>query len=112
MTSSHNILAAASTAAALLVASAPPAVGASPAKLKLTKATAAAAALKDARAGAVISSGDKVTVSNCRAFGRSAFKCAILLAPEASPSRCRWTGTITLVKGRFDVQYSKILCSG
>jgi hypothetical protein len=112
MPSAQKILAAASTAAILLVASVPAAVGASVAPLKLTKATAAAAALKDAKAGATISGGDKVIVSNCRPYGRSAFKCSIQLTPQSSASRCHWTDTVKLVKGKFDVQYSRIVCSG
>jgi len=114
MPSAHNILAtAATTAALLLAASVPSAVGASarPAT-KLTKATVAAAALRDARAAATISGGDKVIVSNCRPYGRSAFKCAIQLVPQTSGSRCRWTDTITLVKAKPSITYSRVVCSG
>ncbi len=112
MPSAHNILAAASTASVLLLAGSPAAVGASAAPPKLTKLTAAAAALKDAKAGATISGGDKVLVSKCLPYGRSTFKCSIVLAPQSSATRCHWTDTIRLIKGKFDVQYSRIVCSG
>ncbi|HWH11438.1 MAG TPA: hypothetical protein VG165_09945 [Solirubrobacteraceae bacterium] len=110
----HDILAAGSAAAVLLAAGGvPAAVGATTAPIhKLTKKTAAAAALKDAKAAATISGGDKVVISNCRAYGKSAFKCAVQLIPESSASRCHWTDTITLVKGRPNVRYSSVACSG
>jgi hypothetical protein len=109
----HHTLAAASTAAILLVAGSPPAFGAAAAPIaKLTKTTAAAAAKKDAQAAATISAGDKVVVSNCRTYGKTAFKCAIKLIPETSTSICRWTDTIRLVKGKADVKYSSVVCSG
>ena len=112
MPSAHNIPAAVSTAAVLLLASVPASVGASTAPPKLTKLTVAAAALKDAKAGATISGGDKVVVSTCQPYGRSAFKCSIQLAPQSSATRCHWTDTIRVIKGKFDVQYSRIVCSG
>jgi hypothetical protein len=109
----HQNLAAASTVALLLVATGvPPALGATAAPIKkLTKTTAEAAARADAEAGATISGGDKVIVSDCRRYGRAAYKCAIELIPEGSASRCRWTDTISLVKGKADVKYSAVSCS-
>jgi hypothetical protein len=116
MRTAHHIRAitATSTAAVLLAATAvPPALGASAAPIhKLTKTIAAAAARKDAQAGATISGGDKVVVSGCRAYGKSAFKCAVELIPVSSASRCHWTDTIRLVKGKPDVRPSGASCSG
>jgi cytochrome c5 len=116
MRTTHDILAAVSTAAILLVAGVTTALAATATpttKLtKLTKTTAAAAAKEDAQAAATISGGDKVVVSNCRTYGKTAFKCAIELIPETSTSTCRWTDTIRLVKGKPDVKYSPVVCSG
>jgi cytochrome c5 len=113
MRTTHDILAAAAAAAIVLVASAPIAFGAAAAPIhKLTKTTAAAAAKKDAQAAATISGGDKVYVSNCRTYGKASFKCAIKLVPETSTSICRWTDTISLVKGKPNVKYSSVVCSG
>jgi len=113
MPSLQNIFAGGSTLAVVLVTSAAPAIGAAAAPIrKLTKTTAAAAARKDAQAATTISGGDRVIVSNCRPYGRSAYKCAVQLVPQASMSRCHWTDTITLVKGKPDVRYSRIVCSG
>jgi hypothetical protein len=112
MRTTHHILAAASTAAVLFVAGIPAAFGASAAPIaKLTKTTAAAAAKKDAQAAATISGGDKFVVSNCRAYGKTAFKCAIELIPQTSTSICRWTDTIRLVKGKPVIKYSSAVCS-
>jgi hypothetical protein len=132
MRTAHEIIAVVSAAAALLAASvAAPALGAmsptskqtktktkttkpkpKPKPAKLTKTTAAADARADAVAGATISSGDKVVISDCRAYGRSDFKCAVQLIPAASASRCTWTDTISLVKGKPNVTYSDVACSG
>lgn len=116
MRNTHDIrvLAAASTAATLLaVAGAPAALGAStPPVAKLTKTSAAAAARKDTLAAAAIYGGDKVVISGCRTYGKSAYKCSVLLVPQSSASRCRWTDTIRLVKGKLNVTPSAAGCSG
>ncbi|HEY5198671.1 MAG TPA: hypothetical protein VIJ51_16745 [Solirubrobacteraceae bacterium] len=116
MRTSNHILAitAASTAAVLLAAtSLPAAAGATAAPIhKLTKTIAQAAALKDAKAAATISGGDKVIISNCRTYGKADFKCSVQLIPESSASRCHWTDTINLVKGKPNVRYSGVVCSG
>jgi hypothetical protein len=115
MRTAHDILAA-STAAILLAATpAGPAFAASASAgpvHKLTKKTAAAAALKDAKAAATITGGDKVVISNCHTYGRASFKCSVALVPASSASRCGWTDTISLVKGKPNVRYSAAVCSG
>jgi hypothetical protein len=130
MIANRQILAAASTALVLLAAtSLPPAIAAStstpkatktpapkttktPATIhKLTKAIASSAALKDAEAAASINGGDKVVVSDCRTYGKASYKCAIQLIPVSSSSRCKWTDTISLVKGQPSIKYSASVCS-
>jgi type II secretory pathway pseudopilin PulG len=112
MRTTNDILAAASIAGILLVASVPTAFGATAKPItKLTKTAAAAAAKKDAQAAAMISGGDKVVVSNCRTYGKTAFKCAIELIPETSTSICRWTDTIRPVQGKLVIKYSSAVCS-
>jgi hypothetical protein len=109
----HDILAASTVAVLVAVVGVGPAFAASAVPLhKLTKTSAATAARKDAEAAATISGGDKVVISNCRAYGRTAFKCAVQLVPDSSSSRCHWTDTIRLVNGKPDVRYSSVVCSG
>ncbi|MEA2297223.1 MAG: hypothetical protein QOF77_159 [Solirubrobacteraceae bacterium] len=86
-----------------------PSLGAS--ATRLTKTSAAAIAGREARAGAIISSGDKIKVSNCRSAGHGAFKCQIELIPVKSTSRCRWTETVRLVRGKPTVAFSRVSCS-
>jgi hypothetical protein len=109
----RNDILAASAAAVLLGASTvSPAAGASATPIhKLTKTNASAAALKDATAAATISGGDKVTVTDCRKYGKTRFKCAVTVIPENSASRCHWTDTISLVKGKPSVKYSAASCT-
>jgi len=133
MRTAHEIIAATSAAAVLLAAGgAVPALGAPAAPApthkpatktktkaktkakttKLTKTAAAADARADAEAGATISGGDKVVITDCRTYGRSAFKCDVQLLPAASASRCTWTDTIRLVAGKPAIRYSDVACSG
>ncbi|MGI8803308.1 MAG: hypothetical protein ACR2KV_14275 [Solirubrobacteraceae bacterium] len=86
-----------------------PAIGSS--AVRLTKASVTALAKKDATAAAVISSGDKVVVTGCHAISRTTFRCQIEIIPAQSQSRCRWTDTIRLVKGKPVITYSHARCS-
>jgi hypothetical protein len=111
MTTKHKAFTRLATAATVLTAAlATPAVSVSAAHL--TKATAAAAAKRDAQAAAVISGGDVVKVTGCHPIRGGAYTCQVELIPVKSSSRCRWTSTIRLVKGKpAVVGYSRAHCT-
>jgi hypothetical protein len=78
---------------------------------QLTKSTAATIARRDAEAAVSIGATDKVSVSACRATDRSGFKCAVVVLPGDSISRCHWTETIRLNQGSPAISYGPIVCS-
>jgi hypothetical protein len=105
----NKTLATLATAALLTGALGAPPMAAS--ATRLTRAAAEAAARRDAAAATVLYGGDKVKAT-CRATGRNVFRCQILLTPVHSGSRCRWTDTVRLVRGRPQVgSYSHASCS-
>jgi hypothetical protein len=109
MTTRHKALTGLLTTALLLGPGlVPPAFSAA----RLTKATAAAAAKRDAVAAAAIYGGDTARVTGCKAIRGGAYTCHVELIPVHSSSRCFWTATVRLVKGKpAVVGYSRAHCT-
>jgi hypothetical protein len=111
ITTKHRALVAlASTVVVLAPSLAAPGLAAS--AVRLTKTTAAALAKRDALAAASLGGGDSVRITNCHAVRGGAYTCQVELIPAHSSSRCRWTDTIRLVKGKPTVvKYTSAHCS-
>jgi hypothetical protein len=110
MTTKNKALAGLASASILLAqALATPSLGLS--APRLTKASAEALARRDALAGFGINGGDKVQAT-CHAIRGGAYSCQMLLIPVKSSSRCRWTETIRIVKGKPDIKYARVACKG
>ena len=109
MTTKHKALTGLATTALLLGSgSVPPAFSAA----HLTRATAAAAAKRDALAAAAITGGDTAKINGCKAIRGGAYTCQVELIPVRSSSRCFWTATVRIVKGKpAVVGYSRAHCS-
>ncbi len=111
ITTKNQTLAGVATAAVLLAQSlALPALAAS--ATRLTAASAAAVAKSDAMAAAAIYGGDTAKITGCHAVRGGSYTCQVLLIPVHSSSRCRWTDTIRLVKGKPTVvKYTAAHCT-
>jgi hypothetical protein len=111
ITTKHRALAAlASTVAVLVPSLVAPGLAAS--AVRLTKTSAAKIARSDALAAASLGGGDAVKITNCHAVRGGAYTCQVELIPVHSSSRCRWTDTIRLVKGKPKVvKYTSAHCS-
>ncbi|HEU0318111.1 MAG TPA: hypothetical protein VFR49_12320 [Solirubrobacteraceae bacterium] len=111
ITTKNQALAGVATAAIVLAQSlALPALSAS--ATRLTAASAAAVAKSDAMAAAAIYGGDTAKISGCHAVRGGAYTCQVELIPVRSNSRCRWTDTIRLVKGKPTVvKYTAAHCT-
>jgi hypothetical protein len=111
ITTKHQALAGVATAAIVLAQSlALPALSVS--ATRLTAASAAAVAKSDAIAAAAIYGGDTAKITGCHAIRGGAYTCQVELIPVHSNSRCRWTDTIRLVKGKPKVvKYTSAHCT-